>query len=111
VSLSLEILPADVKRLLDEKSPLVLIDVREPFEAAIAQIEGSELIPMNTVPAALPVLEGKADEATLIVYCHHGVRSLSVVNWLRQQGVEKVQSMTGGIDLWSRQIDPKIPRY
>jgi rhodanese-related sulfurtransferase len=111
VSLPLEILPVEVKRLLDEEAPVVLIDVREPFEAAIARIEGSELIPMNTVPASLAALEAKADNATLIVYCHHGVRSLNVANWLRNQGVEHVQSMAGGIDLWSLQIDPKVPRY
>ena len=53
----------------------------------------------------------RATTATLIVYCHHGVRSLNVVNWLREQGVSGCQSMAGGIDRWSLQIDPSIPRY
>jgi len=56
-------------------------------------------------------LEAAADDAMLVVFCHHGVRSLQVVNWLRQQGVENCQSMSGGIDLWSLNVDPQVPRY
>jgi rhodanese-related sulfurtransferase len=90
---------------------LALIDVREPHEFALTRIEGGELIPMNTVPAALQTLEAKSDEAVLIVYCHHGVRSLNVVNWLRGQGVEACQSLAGGIDAWSLTVDPTVARY
>ncbi|MEO8128982.1 MAG: rhodanese-like domain-containing protein, partial [Bryobacteraceae bacterium] len=66
---------------------------------------------MNTVPVSLQQIEKKSDDGTLIVFCHHGMRSLSVVNWLRQQGVSNCQSMSGGIDRWSTQIDPSVPRY
>jgi len=104
----MEITPVEVSGLLKAGEPLRLIDVREPAEHAICQIEGATLIPMQTVPQRLPELD---DESRLIVFCHHGVRSLSVVDWLRRQGVEKCQSMAGGIDLWSRQIDPNVPRY
>ena len=90
---------------------MFLIDVREPFEHDIAKLEDSELVPMNSVPAALQQLEAKADEAPLMILCHHGVRSLNVVNWLRRQGIENCFSIQGGLDLWSREIDPKIPRY
>jgi rhodanese-related sulfurtransferase len=86
-----------------------VIDVREPWEYDVCRLEGAELIPMGDVPAALPRLEG--EEAPLVVYCHHGVRSLRVANWLRQQGVEQVWSLAGGIDRWSEEIDPKVPRY
>ncbi len=106
-----EITPAEVKRRLDAGEKLHLIDVREPNEFALARIESAELIPMRQVPAELQTLEGRADEAPLIVFCHHGVRSLNVVNWLRQQGLENCQSMAGGIDAWSLGIDSTVPRY
>jgi rhodanese-related sulfurtransferase len=107
----MEISPRDVQQRLAEGEKLFLIDVREPNEFALARIEGGELIPMRTVPAELSRLDGQADQGTLIVYCHHGVRSLNVVNWLRQQGVDGCQSMAGGIDRWSIEIDPTVPRY
>jgi rhodanese-related sulfurtransferase len=109
--LPLETTPADVKRRLDAGESLHLIDVREPFEHQIAHIANSELVPMNTVPAALQEFERKSDEGVLIVFCHHGMRSLSVANWLRQQGVTDCQSMAGGIDRWSAEIDAAVPRY
>ena len=89
----------------------MLIDVREPGEFQIARIAGAELIPMRTVPAELSRLDAQADESSLVVYCHHGVRSLNVVHWLREQGVEACQSMAGGIERWSTEIDPTMPRY
>jgi rhodanese-related sulfurtransferase len=111
VDLAIEITPIEVKRLLDEGEKLALIDVREPFEHATARIDGSELIPMNTVPQRLQHLEGLSDEAPLIVFCHHGVRSLNVVNWLQQQGIANCSSMSSGIDGWSLLVDPGVPRY
>ena len=66
---------------------------------------------MNTIPAALQKLEAQADQGTLIVFCHHGMRSLQVVNWLREQGVTACQSMAGGIDRWSLEVDRSVPRY
>lgn len=110
-SIPLEITPQDVQRRQASGDQLIFIDVREPSEFALARIDGAELIPMRQVPAELSRLEGQADVATLIVYCHHGVRSLNVVNWLRQQGVDRCQSMAGGIDRWSLEIDPSVPRY
>ena len=109
--LPLETSPQDVQRRIDAGESLVLIDVREAEEFAITRIEGATLIPMRSVPANLQQLEAKADEATLIVFCHHGVRSLNVVNWLREQGVPACQSMAGGIDAWSAMVDPSVPRY
>ncbi|MDX2152175.1 MAG: rhodanese-like domain-containing protein [Bryobacteraceae bacterium] len=109
--LPLETTPVDVKKRVDAGEKLHLIDVREAFEHATASIDGAELIPMNTVPHRLPELEAKADEAPLVVFCHHGMRSLNVVDWLRRQGVEECQSMSGGIDRWSMEVDPKVPRY
>jgi rhodanese-related sulfurtransferase len=106
----LEIAPSDVKRRIDGGEKLQLIDVREPFERAIATIDGSEIFPLaHGIP--FDQLEQRAGLAPLIVFCHHGVRSLNVVQWLRQQGIDNCQSMSGGIDAWSREIDPSIPLY
>lgn len=109
--LPLEITPQDIQRRLQAGEKLALIDVREPGEFQIARIAGAELVPMRTVPAELSRLDAQAEQAPLIVFCHHGVRSLNVVHWLREQGVDACQSMAGGIDRWSLEIDPSVPRY
>lgn len=107
----LEISPADAKRRLSESNQTVLIDVREPEECAAANLGTAEYIPMSLVPAALQRLEGIAEEGDLLVLCHHGVRSLQVVVWLRERGLENCYSVAGGIDRWSRDLDTAIPRY
>jgi len=104
----LEITPREVKRKLDGGEKLLLVDVREPHEHTICHIEGATLIPMGTIPANLQRLD--ADEDVICV-CHHGMRSLDVANWLRAQGVKSAKSMAGGIDRWSMEVDPKVPRY
>lgn len=111
LTLPLEVTPQEVRQRIEAGEKLALIDVREPGEFQVARIGGAELIPMRTVPAELSRLDALAEETPLIVFCHHGVRSLNVVNWLRGQGVEACQSMAGGIDRWSLQIDPGVPRY
>lgn len=107
----MEITPKEVLQRQSAGDRLVLIDVREPAEHAVASIPGAELIPMRTVPAHLQDLETKADNGQLIVFCHHGMRSLQVVNWLREQGLSNCASMAGGIDRWSLEIDAGVPRY
>ena len=107
----MEVTPQEVKRRLDAGEKIHLIDVRELSEWNQTRIEGAELVPMNTVPARLQHLEAKADEGTLVVFCHHGVRSLQVVNWLREQGIAASESMAGGIERWSLEVDPSVPRY
>lgn len=109
-AMPLEISPVEAKQKWDA-GDAVLIDVREVGEHQIASIEGAELIPMGTVPANLAHLEGLAYEKLVVVFCHHGVRSLNVVNWLRQQGVDECVSMAGGIDLWTGMVDASVPRY
>jgi rhodanese-related sulfurtransferase len=109
--LALEITPQEVKRRLEQGDRLALIDVREPPEFQAARIVGAELIPMRSVPAEFQRLEATADDCTLIIFCHHGVRSLNVVSWLREQGLDCCQSMAGGIDRWSLEIDSSVPRY
>lgn len=102
-----EIQPEQVKQLPAEK--FTLLDCREPWEHQTAHIEGALLIPMNEIPARAH--QELDSDAHIVVYCHHGVRSLNVTNWLRQQGFEKAQSMRGGIDAWSREVDHKVPLY
>jgi adenylyltransferase/sulfurtransferase len=104
----LEITPAETKRRLERGDKLLLVDVREPWEFEVCRIEGAKLIPMGTIPANLQALD-TGDE--VICYCHHGMRSLDVAAWLRGQGVEGAKSLAGGIDRWSLEIDPRIPRY
>jgi rhodanese-related sulfurtransferase len=104
----LEITAADLKKRLDAGEKILLVDVREPWENQQCRIEGSVLIPMGTIPANLQKLD--ADEP-VVCYCHHGMRSMDVANWLRQQGVSTAKSLAGGIDRWSMEIDPKVPRY
>ena len=105
-----QIRPAEVKALLDAGGPVVLIDCREPEEYALCRLEGSVLIPLGE-------LQRRADEvdappgAAVVVYCHHGVRSLSGAMVLMNAGLDNVASMAGGIDAWSRTVDASVPRY
>ncbi len=108
---SLEISPQQVRERMQRGEKLELVDVREPEEFAVARIEGFQLVPMQTVPAELQRLEAMADEADLAILCHHGVRSLNVAAWLRQRGIENCFSIAGGIDRWSTEVDPTVPRY
>jgi rhodanese-related sulfurtransferase len=104
----LEITPAAVKARLDSGEKLVLIDVREPWERQLCRIEGATLIPLGTLAASLQTLP---DVDELVCYCHHGMRSLDAATWLRFQGIEKAKSLAGGIERWSVEIDPNVPRY
>jgi rhodanese-related sulfurtransferase len=107
-SMDFELNATDLKQKLDAGDDLVLLDVREPWERSTAAIEPSRHIPMGDIPARVQELD---PDQHIVVYCHHGVRSLNVTSWLRQQGFEEVQSLRGGIDRWSREIDPKVPLY
>jgi len=88
----------------------LLVDCREPDEQAIARIDGAMLIPMRTIPERLSDLEAHRD-GRIVVHCHHGVRSLRVAEFLRARGFALAQSMAGGIEAWSCEIDPATPRY
>jgi rhodanese-related sulfurtransferase len=84
---------------------------RQPEECALAHLERAEYIPMSSVPAALARLQALAVSTDILVLCHHGIRSLQVVLWLRQCGLNNCYSVAGGIDRWSREVDPAIPKY
>ena len=104
-----EITPEEVKAKRDAEESFTLLDVREPWEFETARIDGATLIPMGDVPARAHHELDPEDH--LVVLCHHGVRSMNVTVWLRQQGFERVQSMRGGIDAWSKRVDDKVPTY
>lgn len=107
--MSYEITAAELQAMAG--APMLLIDCREPGEWDRVRLDGAELIPMGSIPAEIQRIEAAADEKPVVVYCHHGVRSLQVVAWLRRQGIENCRSLAGGIDRWSLEIDPSLPRY
>ncbi|MFM9958488.1 MAG: rhodanese-like domain-containing protein [Phycisphaerales bacterium] len=107
----MEITPRDAAALLDgARGRALLLDCRTPEEHATARIEGAVLIPMQELEQRLGEIEGRQDDP-LVVHCHHGVRSLRVTAFLRQCGFEHAVSMSGGIDQWSLDVDPRVPRY
>jgi rhodanese-related sulfurtransferase len=107
--LELEITPEAFAQQRKQQQPPLLLDVREPWEYQTASIPSSLLMPMGEVSSrAHTELD---PDAPIVVMCHHGARSLNVALWLRDQGFPNAQSLSGGIDAWSRSIDPNIPRY
>lgn len=114
-TLPIEVSTQDVKNILltapaSHDDLFLLLDCREPDEHSTANIVQARLIPMGTIPSRLQELEPWRD-TRIVVHCHHGMRSLRVAQWLREQGFLQVQSMRGGIDAWSTSIDPTVPRY
>ena len=99
---------SDVKVRLDRGEPLVLLDVRELQEWNYCQIEGAVFAPMSRFLQYMADLD---PDTPTVVYCHTGVRSVFVAAHLQNQGFADVVSMAGGIDAWSRDVDPTVPRY
>ena len=110
IELPLQIDVRSVKDMLDAGEQFVWLDCREADEHAIVRIEGSKLLPMNETANRLGELEPYRHKR-VVVHCHHGKRSMQVTQWLRGQGFSQVQSMNGGIHLWSLLIDTSLSRY
>ena len=102
-----EITPTELQQLLATENPPSLIDVREEGEAAICAIDGSTLIPMNSLPHRLQEIPR---DRPVVLYCHSGMRSMMAGQWLSQQGFEAL-SLAGGIDRWAVEIEPDMARY
>jgi len=101
--------PSEVaRRLRGPDAELLLLDVREPFEREFARIEPSVHIPMQEVPGRMGEIPR---DRTVVVYCHSGTRSAMVAAFLEHQGYARVANLTGGIDAWSIEVDPTVPRY
>jgi adenylyltransferase/sulfurtransferase len=100
--------PSEVKRRLDSGEDLLLIDVREPAEIAIAAIEGALVCPLSRAESWIDHLP---HDRPLVILCHHGIRSMQAAMALSQRGYRDLTNMSGGIDQWSLQVDPGVPRY
>ena len=105
---SWEIGVEELKRMLDEKRPLKIVDVREPHEWDICRIPGAKLIPLSEFVGRIGELD-TAEE--IVLHCHHGMRSMKALELLRTAGFKKLKSLKGGIDDWADKIDPAMPRY
>ncbi|WP_417393087.1 rhodanese-like domain-containing protein [Gimesia sp.] len=99
-----------VKQKLDSDHPFLLLDCREQDEHTLVNIPEARLLPMSEIQNRITELDDQR-EAEIVVYCHHGMRSLQVATWLQQQGFTNVKSMQGGIDAWSCEIDNTKQRY
>jgi len=104
-----ELTPFECRTLIErsQETPL-LLDVREPWEYRIASLEGSTLIPMRQIPAAIEDLDPAQE---VIVICHHGIRSRHVAHYLESRGFTRVINLRGGIDAWARELDTLLATY
>ncbi len=105
-----QITPAQLSAWLadaNREKPL-LLDVREPWEYDRARIDGSRLVPMREIPRRVEELDA---EKEIVAICHHGARSMQVAMFLEKQGFSRVHNLQGGIDAWSRTVDPAVPHY
>ena len=111
-----EISPRDLRDRLEAGEPITLLDVREPDERAFATIPapapaGDLYIPMRDVPGRQDEVREALARGPVVVYCHHGVRSMHVAGWLAERGMTGLVNLEGGVDAWSLEVDPGVPRY
>jgi rhodanese-related sulfurtransferase len=109
---AIEISPTDVSYLLGRPGAreFRIIDCREENEWQICRLPDAQLVPMSRFGELATQVFTNTQEH-LVIYCHHGMRSLRVANWLREHGFTRAQSMRGGIDAWADLVDPETPRY
>lgn len=98
----------ELNAMRDRGASFTLLDVREPGELAISRLDGAVHIPMGVLPVRAHELDGARP---VVVFCHHGVRSLLAARWMRANGFPEVMDLEGGIEAWSRDVDPSVPRY
>jgi rhodanese-related sulfurtransferase len=101
---------AELAGLLKLSDAPRLLDVREPEEFEIAALPGARLLPLGQIPGSVEQIADWRDEA-VVVYCHHGIRSMHAIHFLEHSGFANLINLSGGIDAWSREVDPKMPRY
>jgi adenylyltransferase/sulfurtransferase len=103
-----EITARELQAKRERGDPFQLVDVREPHEYRIAHLPDAVLMPLNTLPAHVHELDSSRE---IVLHCHHGQRSMRALEFLRQSGFRKLKNLRGGIDSWSRDVDPAVPRY
>src|SRR5690242_11382262 len=108
--MNLQISPVELAEKLRSSNPPHLLDVREPEENQFVALPGSLLIPLGELAYRADEIEGWKNEE-IVVYCHHGIRSLNAIGQLKHFGFTNLRNLAGGIDRWSTDVDPKFPRY
>jgi rhodanese-related sulfurtransferase len=111
-----QVSPAELHARIRSGEPLVLLDVREPREREFCSIKTPKTaadlhIPMREIPSHLDEISAAAASSSLVVYCHHGVRSMAVAEWLAERGISGIMNLRGGIDAWSLEAEPSVARY
>ncbi|MET0852780.1 MAG: rhodanese-like domain-containing protein [Candidatus Rokuibacteriota bacterium] len=104
----MEISPQELKGRLDRREPIVLLDVRDPWETALVRLDNAVHIPMDEIETRADELDAREET---VVYCHHGVRSAAVADYLRSIGFPRVMNLAGGVDEWARTVDRSMKRY
>ncbi len=110
IAVKLNITPRELAARLHSPNPPKLLDVREPEEYALVHLDGARLIPLGELLLRHAELADWKDQE-IVVYCHHGLRSLSAISQLRHLGFQKLLNLAGGIDRWSAEVDPSAHRY
>ena len=108
--MNLQISPIELAERLRSPAPPRLLDVREPEENALVALPASTLIPLGQLAFRIDEIEAWKDEE-IVVYCHHGIRSLNAIGQLKHFGFTKLRNLAGGIDRWTTDVDPGLPRY
>ena len=108
--MNLQISPTELAEQLRAENPPHLLDVRQPDEHAFVALPNSTLIPLGELSFRVEEIEDWKDEE-IVVYCHHGIRSLNAIGQLKHFGFTKLRNLAGGIDRWTSDVDPKLPRY
>lgn len=104
----MEISPQELKARLDRREPIVLLDVREGWETALARLDNAVHIPIDEIEVRADELDAREET---VVYCHHGVRSAAAAEYLRSLGFTRVVNLAGGVDEWARTVDGSMKRY
>ncbi|MFO8027922.1 MAG: rhodanese-like domain-containing protein [Opitutales bacterium] len=103
-----EISVTEAAKLRETDPEVVFLDVREDSELAICRIDGALHIPMGEIPERAESLPG---DRPMVVFCHHGMRSANVQQYLEAKGFKNLMNLAGGIHAWSREVDPEVPTY
>ncbi|AFS52448.1 rhodanese-like domain-containing protein [Leptospirillum ferriphilum] len=104
----IEILPQELKERMERGEDILLIDVREDWEHARVKLPGARHIPLAKLPQMLSQIDPKKD---IVVYCHHGARSMQACQFMKKNGFEKIKNLRGGIDAYARVVDRSLPTY